>query len=187
MDILEKTGLRIMDPEAPEEIEWRPLPEHPDPALYRAAGGALGGLALFVGGTETPYNYDGEGYDGTPAEPIRQALAWVPATRSWRLLFAPPVASMDHRSLGVALGGVFLVGGMEEGREVSNKVWWADGPSGISPDGSGFPPVLTGSPRRPRGGRWRPARPSPRRSPPPPPPSGPWSRPGSRTRGSPPP
>jgi len=119
----------VLDPERPEEIAWSPLPRHPAPPLYRAAGGALGGLAVFAGGTETPYNYDGEGYDGTPAEPIRQVMAYVPATRSWRLLFAPPMGSMDHRTLGVAARTVFLVGGMEEGRVVSNKVWYADVPS----------------------------------------------------------
>lgn len=115
-----------MAPDAPAEVDWRPLPPHPAPVLYRAASGTLGGLAVFVGGTATPYNFDGTGYDGTLAEPLRQALAYVPATGAWRLLFAPPVATMDHRTLGVAGSSVFLVGGMEEGPAVTDKVWYAD-------------------------------------------------------------
>ena len=33
---------------------------------------------------------------------------------------------MDHRTLGIAGGKVFLVGGMQEGQVVSDKVWVAD-------------------------------------------------------------
>ncbi|MHB1193777.1 MAG: Kelch repeat-containing protein [Longimicrobiales bacterium] len=110
----------------PSLVAWSSLGEHPLPALYRAAGGSVGGLALFVGGSENPYNYDGIGYDGVPAEPIRQVLAFAPRADEWRNLAAPPLATMDHRTLGVAGGMVFLVGGMEEGQVVSGKVWYAD-------------------------------------------------------------
>ncbi|MGD8322184.1 MAG: kelch repeat-containing protein [Gemmatimonadota bacterium] len=112
-------------PDGPGAVEWSTLPPHPPPGLYRAAGGALGRLALFVGGTSNPYNYDGVGYDGTPAEPIRQVLAFAPGAGEWRTLAAPPLATMDHRNLGVAGGMVFLVGGMEAGQKVSGKVWFA--------------------------------------------------------------
>ncbi|GMV07242.1 MAG: hypothetical protein AMXMBFR53_35170 [Gemmatimonadota bacterium] len=118
-----------VDPEDPALVEWTALPEHPMPGLYRAAGGSVGGLALFVGGTENPYNYDGVGYDGVPAEPIRQVLAYAPRAGTWRNLAAPPLPSMDHRTLGVAGGVVYVVGGMEEDRVVSSKVWLASVPT----------------------------------------------------------
>ena len=118
------TGL--VDPESPNRIEWSPLPPHPAPGLYRAAAGALGGLALFVGGTDNPYNFDGVGYDGRPSEPVRQVLAYAPGAGRWQNLSAPPIPTMDHRTLGIAGGKVFLVGGMEAGQRVSDKVWVAE-------------------------------------------------------------
>lgn len=51
---------------------------HPGAPLYRAAGGASAGLALFVGGSDNPYNYTGVGYDGVPAEPLTDAV-WFAA------------------------------------------------------------------------------------------------------------
>lgn len=115
-----------VNPRDPSVVEWTALPEHPMPGLYRAAGGSVGGLALFVGGTDNPYNFDGVGYDGNPSEPVRQVLAYAPRAGSWRDLAAPPLPTMDHRTLGVAGGMVFLVGGMEEGQVVSGKVWYAE-------------------------------------------------------------
>jgi hypothetical protein len=114
-----------VDPSDPHTVEWTAFPEHPLPGLYRAAGGNVGGVMLFVGGTDNPYNFDGIGYDGVPSRPIRQVLAYAPGAGAWRNLAAPPLPSMDHRNLGVAGGAVFLVGGMEEGQAVSSKVWYA--------------------------------------------------------------
>ncbi len=115
-----------VDPDDPTSIAWRRLPDHPGPAVYRAASGTLGGLALFVGGTDRPYDFDGIGFDGRPAEPLRQALSYSPASKAWRHLPAPPIATMDHRTLGVVGGTVYLVGGMETDQRVSDKVWYAD-------------------------------------------------------------
>jgi N-acetylneuraminic acid mutarotase len=114
-----------VNPDDPTDLEWSSLPPHPEPGLYRAAAGTLGGLALFVGGTPNPYNYDGIGYDGVPSEPVRQVLAYAPRAGRWQNLAAPPIPTMDHRNLGIAGGKVFLVGGMEEGQRVSDKVWVA--------------------------------------------------------------
>ena len=106
-------------------IEWREAVRHSGPGLYRAAGGTLDSLVVFVGGTDNPYNYTGIGYDGVPSDPIRQVLAYAPLTGEWRPLAAPPMASMDHRNLAVAGGMLFLVGGMHAGQIVSNNVWYA--------------------------------------------------------------
>jgi N-acetylneuraminic acid mutarotase len=115
-----------MSPDDPTQIEWAQVDHHPGVPLYRAAGGVLGGLAVFVGGTDNPYNFTGIGYDGVASEPMRQVLAYVESSHEWRRLSAPPVATMDHRTLGVAGGQVFLVGGMEEGQIVSDGVWYAE-------------------------------------------------------------
>jgi len=115
-----------VDPNDPTSISWRALPDHPGPVVYRAASGSVGALALFVGGTGRPYDFNGIGFDGEPAEPIRQALSYSPASGEWRHLPAPPLATMDHRTLGVVEGTVYLVGGMEVGQRVSDKVWYAN-------------------------------------------------------------
>ena len=105
-------------------IDWGEATRHAGPELYRAAGGTLDSLLVFVGGSDNPYNYDGIGYDGEPSDPVRQVLAYAPTTGEWRQLAAPPIASMDHRNVGVAGGMMFLVGGMHAGQIVTSNVWY---------------------------------------------------------------
>ena len=109
----------------PTHITWEPVPHLPGAPLYRAAGATLGGLVVLAGGTDNPYNYNGIGYDGAPSSPSRQLLAYD-GRAGWVSLPAPPVATMDHRTLGVAGGYVFLVGGMVDGQRVSDRVWYAE-------------------------------------------------------------
>jgi hypothetical protein len=114
-----------IDPSDPSVVGWEPIPPPPGLPLYRAASGTAGGVLLLLGGTDNPYNYDGVGYDGAPSSPVHRLLAYDPR-RGWLELAPPPVPTMDHRSLGVAGGRVFLVGGMEEGQRVSDRVWHAE-------------------------------------------------------------
>jgi len=114
-----------IDPTTPATLTWDAVSPHPGPPLYRAASGAVSGLVLFVGGTDNPYNYSGIGYDGMPAAPLRQALAYDPASDRWHELAPPPDASMDHRTLGVARGWVVLAGGMQREQVVTDEVWLA--------------------------------------------------------------
>jgi hypothetical protein len=114
-----------IDASDPSVVAWEPIPPPPGHPMYRAASAIAGGVLLLLGGTDNPYNYDGIGYDGAPSSPVHRLLAYDPR-RGWLELPPPPVATMDHRSLGVAGGRVFLVGGMEEGQRVSDRVWHAD-------------------------------------------------------------
>lgn len=109
-----------------QSVTWAPATPHPGPPLYRAAGGSLGSYALFVGGTDNPYNYTGIGYDGEPAQPLRQILAYAPAIDVWDELSPLPIGTMDHRNAPVAGGMIFVVGGMLAGQVVSDRVFWAD-------------------------------------------------------------
>ena len=118
---------------------WRPLGGRPGPPLYRAAGGTLGGLAVFLGGTDNPYNYDGVGYDGVPAEPLHQLLFHDPGAGVWGRLEPPPEGTMDHRNLAVAGGKAVVVGGMTTGQRVSDRVWWADAGSLLATRRDGSP------------------------------------------------
>ncbi|MDA0327893.1 MAG: hypothetical protein O2958_02605 [Gemmatimonadetes bacterium] len=116
----------VLDGSDPTHISWTRVAQHPGPPLYRAGGASVGNFALFAGGADNPYNYDGLGYDGVPSQPLRQLLAWGPGASAWRYLPAPPIASMDHRNLGTAASRVFLVGGMIANQEVTARVWMAD-------------------------------------------------------------
>lgn len=104
-------------------IQWRQLPPHPGSARYRMASGAAAGLIVFAGGTDNPYNYDGVGYDGRPAEPTSTAFAWDVAQEQWVDLPPLPEPSMDHRGLVSVDGALVLVGGLDAQREPSTSVW----------------------------------------------------------------
>lgn len=113
-----------IDPANPTKVAWEAVARPPGSPTYRAAGASFGGFAVFLGGAGNPYNYNGIGYDGAPSSPRRQLLAYHPQG-GWIGLLAPPIATMDHRSLGVAGGLVFLAGGMLDRQQVSDRVWYA--------------------------------------------------------------
>ena len=58
-----------IDPKNPTEIVWKPVDSHAGPARYRMAaiGDEAGQRVIFAGGGDNPYNYNGIGYDGVPA------------------------------------------------------------------------------------------------------------------------
>ncbi len=104
---------------------WRSLPHHGRATRYRAAAGALPsrGWMVFAGGTGRPYNYDGTGYDGVPAEARDEVFAWDVDAATWVDLPPLPQASMDHRGLIRVDDGLAIVGGMHDGGEVHPDVW----------------------------------------------------------------
>lgn len=111
-----------IDPEDPGKIEWRELPSHPGPPLYRMAAAATESRVIFAGGTANPYNYDGVGYDGEPSEPVRTVFAYYVESGRWEALPAKPLASMDHRGFAVGGGRLYIPGGMLEGQRVTSRV-----------------------------------------------------------------
>ena len=111
-----------IDPDDPTRITWQRLDSYPGPPLYRAAGGSHGNRVLFVGGTDNPYNYDGIGYDGVPSEPRDGFFGFDVTGNRWIDLTPLGVATMDHRSVVVADGRLFLAGGMLGGQRVTDRV-----------------------------------------------------------------
>lgn len=111
-------------PEDPTRIRWRRLPDHPGDGLYRAGGVAVGSRLVVVGGTDRPYNYDGRGYDGRDARPVRDAWLFDLGRGVWRAQ-EPPARTMDHRNVARAGGLLVVVGGMDDDRRVSDRVWTA--------------------------------------------------------------
>jgi hypothetical protein len=111
-----------IDPVNPLRITWRRLPAHPGPPLYRAAASGCGSLVVFAGGTDNPYNYNGVGYDGVPAEPRHETFAWDTRRGTWRRLVPAPNATMDHRALMLQGDTAVVVGGMVQGQRVTDQV-----------------------------------------------------------------
>ena len=107
------------------KIQWTQLPSHPGKARYRIAAGASehDQKIYFSGGTDNPYNFDGIGYDGRPAEPVATTFAWNLKTSKWETIDEKtPNPSMDSRGLLVTSMGLVRVGGMEAGQKVSARV-----------------------------------------------------------------
>ncbi len=124
-EIAPDSWLGRIDPQDPGAIRWSRLPDHPGPPVYRAAMGTAAGAIVFAGGTSNPYNYDGIGYDGVPARRSDRVFGFDP-DEGWRELPSLPFPSMDHRTLGVAGGRIYLAGGMVEGQRVTARGVSAD-------------------------------------------------------------
>jgi len=107
------------------KIEWTQLPEHPGNAHFRIAAGASekDHRIYFAGGTDNPYNYNGIGYDGQPAEPSPVTFAFDVSGAKWETLNEnTDNPTMDHRGLLLSHDGLVVVGGMEKGQQVTAKV-----------------------------------------------------------------
>ena len=107
------------------KIQWTKLPNHPGTARYRiAAGGSEKDQKIyFSGGTDNPYNYDGIGYNGAPAEPSPVTFDFDVRTGKWETISEhTPQPTMDHRGLMVLPEGLVVAGGMEKAQQVTNRV-----------------------------------------------------------------
>ena len=107
------------------EIAWSEIPAHPGRATYRAAasqGGARGRM-LLVGGSDNPYNFDGNGFNGRPSFPLDQILSLDPIAGDWIALSGAGDRrpTMDHRGL-VRVGRSWAtVGGMSGPEDASDR------------------------------------------------------------------
>lgn len=109
----------------PFKIAWTRLPNHPGPARYRIAAGGSGKdeKIYFSGGTDNPYNYNGIGYDGRPAEPSPVTFAFDLHNSKWEMINPDtPGPTSDHRGLLVTSDNLVILGGMEKGQVVTARV-----------------------------------------------------------------
>jgi N-acetylneuraminic acid mutarotase len=107
------------------KIQWTKLPDHPGAARYRIAGGSseTDQKIYFAGGTDNPYDYNGIGFDGKPAEPSPMTFDFNLHTKKWETINDnTPDPTMDHRGLLVTHEGLVLIGGMEKGQKVTARV-----------------------------------------------------------------
>jgi len=107
------------------KIQWTKLPNHPGTARYRIAGGGSekDQKIYFAGGSDLPYDYNGIGYDGKPAEPSPVSFDFNLRTGKWETISEnTPDPTMDHRGLLVTPEGLVIIGGMEKGQRVTARV-----------------------------------------------------------------
>lgn len=116
--------LGVIDERDSRKIDWRSLDAHPGLPRYRmaAAGSASLNAVLFIGGSENPYNYNGIGYNGEPAEPAENALLFDLGALSWQLLPLTDPPTMDHRGLVPFEGDWLTVGGMLARQKITDQV-----------------------------------------------------------------
>ena len=113
-----------IDPKNPTQIAWRAVDTHAGPAQYRMAaiGDAAGQRIIFAGGGDNPYNYDGIGYDGVPAKPSGGFFAYDLKTDKWIELGRLAEPSMDHRGLAKVGQDYYIMGGMDAGQNVTDRI-----------------------------------------------------------------
>jgi len=105
------------------EIRWQPVEPHPGLPRYRMAAADDGaGSVIFAGGSVNPYNFNGIGYDGVPAEPEANVFSYNLIEAVWQCHGVLSTASMDHRGLPRHDGWFYIVAGMRKGQEVSSGV-----------------------------------------------------------------
>lgn len=116
--------LGTIDSDDPANIDWRQLPEHPGEALYRmaATGDPDRDRVVFFGGGDNAYNYNGIGYDGVPANPSNRLFSFNRYTDEWEELGNANRATMDHRGLMIGDGAYWVLGGMNEDRDVMGEL-----------------------------------------------------------------
>lgn len=105
-------------------ISWQQIQHPTGKARYRMAAAAIKqdgkDLIVFIGGSETAYNYNGIGYDGTPAEPVAEIWAYSVADKSW-LNAEPTRAVMDLRTLVTMNDELYSLGGMVAGQNLTTE------------------------------------------------------------------
>ncbi len=116
-----------IDKDEVHKIDWRSVAHPTGVARYRMAGvgDSATNSAIFVGGSDNPYNYDGIGYNGKPAKPSKQIWRYDFAQDKWQVTEMDN-ATMDHRGLlPIAEGDkrhFVTLGGMVENQKVSSAV-----------------------------------------------------------------
>ena len=114
-----------IDKKDPTKIEWTKLPPHSGNARYHIAAGVSEkeGRVYFSGGSDNPFNYNGVGYNGQPAEPSAVTFAYNVRAAKWETINEnTPDSTMDNRSLLIVGHDLITVGGMEKGQQVTGKV-----------------------------------------------------------------
>ena len=114
----------FIDKENYRRIHWRQVPSHPGAPRYRmAATGDAKHRVVFAGGSDNPYNFNGTGYNGVPAETGKSVFSYSFHTGEWRQHGNLARGTMDHRGLPYSNGWFYLIGGMQDHQTVVSDVY----------------------------------------------------------------
>jgi hypothetical protein len=121
-----ETWIGEIDPADPTRITWAETSFRTGLRHYRAAGSPVSigrDFVVFAGGTERPYNYNGIGYDGQPAEPAGYIFHGSPLLTNSALFGGRGgILTMDHRGFVAHQGYGYVLGGMRAGQMVTAGV-----------------------------------------------------------------
>ena len=104
------------------QIEWQSTPHYSGTAHYRMAAASSDHFAVFVGGSDNPYNYNGIGYDGLPSQASADIRIYDFNTRTWQILAKQLSPNMDHRGLLKTQDEFIVLGGMKAEQELSPQI-----------------------------------------------------------------
>jgi N-acetylneuraminic acid mutarotase len=109
-----------IDHKDPNKIEWSKLPPHPGPARFGIASGAAGHGIHFSGGSATPHDFKGMGYDGQPAAVSSVSFLYDLHANQWQTVDENTVEPrMDCGGILSTPAGLVIVGGMTKGQTVT--------------------------------------------------------------------
>ena len=113
-----------IDAENYRRIHWRSITAHPGAGRYRmAATGDTNQRVVFAGGSVNPYNFNGTGYNGVPAETEKSVFSYSFKSDQWQQHGELKQGTMDHRGLPYSNGWYYLLGGMQDQQTVVAEVY----------------------------------------------------------------
>ncbi|WP_179952310.1 Kelch repeat-containing protein [Marinicella rhabdoformis] len=104
------------------QINWQDINHYSGVAHYRMAAASDNHFAVFVGGSDNPYNYNGIGYDGVPSQASSGIRVFDFNTKTWQSNDNQLSPNMDHRGLLKAHDEFIILGGMKTDQELSPHI-----------------------------------------------------------------
>jgi N-acetylneuraminic acid mutarotase len=106
-----------IDHKDPNKIEWSKLPPHPGLARFGIASGAEGHKIHFSGGSASPHDFKGIGYDGQPVDPSAVSFLYDLRANQWVTVDENTVEPrMDCGGILSTPAGLVMLGGMTKGQ-----------------------------------------------------------------------
>jgi N-acetylneuraminic acid mutarotase len=106
-----------IDHKDPNKIEWSKLPPHPGPARFGIASGAEGHKIHFSGGSASPHDFKGIGYDGQLADVSSVSFLFDLHANQWQTVDENAVElRMDCGGILSTPAGLVILGGMTKGQ-----------------------------------------------------------------------
>ena len=111
----------IINPQNPLEIEWNAPLQHVNNYRCAATTDSLGNI-YFLGGSATSYNYNGIAYNGSGGVAPIQQYHYFNTSNIAAITSVSSSLPMDLRGIAnINFSTKYIVGGMEEQQQVSNK------------------------------------------------------------------